>query len=247
MELVRACRVLARHRILLLLGALAAGVAALSALGVVPAGPGGAPVQTAGAARTRLLIDTPNSLITDLRARADIIGPQAALLGDLLAAPQQSDAIERDAGLQKGSLVVLRPPLTAPVAPSTLDEDAAAVAGAAGVSTLTITTSTALPIVTLNAVAPTRADAARLTATAAKALAAVAASRAPDPASAFTVRPLGGVRSIAITAGGGSRIPVAVVAGVMTFLFWCGGMIVALGLLRALRTPPRTAPAKAVS
>jgi hypothetical protein len=242
MELVMAWHIMRRRRILTTLGVIVSALVFLAGVGGKL--PGFSPLQTAGSARARVLVDTPYSLIADLRARADITGPQASLLSDLLAEPEQVAAIEREAGIPEGGLVVLRPTLTLPVAPSNLDQDAASVAAAPGVWTLSATTSTQLPIVTLNAVAPDKAAAFRLATAATTTLTQLADARAPfvpipNSPKGFTIRQLGTPRSIAISEGGGSHVTTSLIAAIMMFLFWCGGVLVVIGLLRALRTPPR--------
>jgi hypothetical protein len=235
MELMSIVGVLAGRRILVLLGALVAIAVGLAAMDAVPIGPAVGGARTTGMARSRILVDTPHSLVGDLRARADTIGAQAALLSDLLAGGEQVRAIARRAGVAPGSLVVLRPAATMPTKPSPLAEDASVAAATPAPATVTVRTSTALPIVTIEAVAPDRATAARLAGAASAALRSLAAEQAPSPPRALVVTELEPVRSVAVVSGAGRRVPLALGGALMAFALWCGAIVVLSGLAGAWR------------
>jgi hypothetical protein len=236
MELVSFLQVLSRHRITVGIGALAALLAGLAVMGALPIGPGGG-VQSAGAARARVLVDMPRSLVTDVDSNADTVGAQANMLMDLMAADPQVRAIAQAAHAPAREVVVLRPALTTPTRPSPLAEDASQVAGAPGLYTVTLTADVALPIVTIEARAPNARAAAALVRATAATLRSLAQSRAPTPRRAMVVRPLEPVRSITLLAGQ-PRKSVAVAVAALVFVFWCVGMVLAASLIRALRRRP---------
>jgi hypothetical protein len=239
MELVMLWRILALHRVALAVGAVCALVAALAGMGVLPVGHGGGATET-DVARARLLIDTRHSLVDDLRARADTIGAQAALLTDLLAAETQRAQIARASRIDPGSLLVLRPQVTAPTKPSTLAERDATLNGVGRVA-LTVQTSELLPIVSLEASAPSGPLAVRVVAAGTASLRSLATARAGRPSHALRVTQLGPVRQTVVRSGGARRVVLGLVGGILAFALWCGGILV-LERARGWRADPTLEP-----
>ena len=192
MDLLSVWRQLLRARLWLGPVLLVAAVAAGAVLGLPPLG-SAAPAPT-GAARARALVDMPFTLVADLRARTDTIGAQAALLSDLLATDEGRAVVARGSGVPERELIVLRPAATNPTKVSPLADDASVVASTPSAYTLTVETSTTLPIVTFGVTAPDRARAARVAAAAVTALQRLAAERAAGPPRALRVRSLEPVR-----------------------------------------------------
>jgi hypothetical protein len=237
MEFLIVSRQLARHRVLVALGALLAIAVCLAVAGMLP-GAGGAPAAT-GLARGRVLIDTPSSLVGDAGASADAIGGQASLLTDLLTGADQQQRIARAAGVPAGSLVVVRPAALAPIDPSNLGEDASIAGSAPALYTVTLQVQPDLPIVTFQAAAPTREAAQRLDDAAMNAMRALVAARAPTPSRALAVRTFEPVRAVTVSGkSAAKRMALGVIAGLLLFTFWVSGIVVAGGVARALRRVP---------
>lgn len=230
MDLLSVWRQLLRARLWLGPGVLVAAVAAGAVLGLPPLG-SAAPAPT-GAARARALVDTPFTLVADLRARTDTIGAQAALLSDLLATDEGRAVVARGSGVPERELIVLRPAATNPTKVSPLADDASVVASTPSAYTLTVETSTTLPIVTFGVTAPDRARAARVAAAAVTALQRLAAERAAGPPRALRVRSLEPVRAISVPAGAHRELVAGAVA-VVVLLVWAAAVVVLSGLTRA--------------
>jgi hypothetical protein len=236
MELVSVVRILHERRVLVGLGALVALLAGLAALGRLPVGPSAAPTQVTSTARTRLMVDMPKPLAADLEANADTIGPQAALLADLMAAAPQAHEIARTAGVAPGQLAVLRPSLIAPAAPSPLGTRAAAASTALPRShVVSIEASTLLPIVEIDTFAPDARAAARLATATTATLKELAAVRARSTSPGLVVKPLEPIRTKPVVSGGPPNPALGLFAAFMTFVLWCLALVLASGLGRAWR------------
>lgn len=246
MELVTVVRILHERRMLVGLGVIVALLAGLAAAGRLPVGPSAAPTKVTATARTRLMVDMPKPLAVDLDARADTIGPQAALLADLMAAAPQTQVIAREAGVTPGQLAVLRPNLTAPAAPSPLGTRAVAASTAVPRShVVSIQASTLLPIVEVDAFAPNSRAAARLAAATTTALETLAAERARGTSRGLVVKPLEPIRTKPVIRGGPPNPALGVFAAFMTFVLWCIALVLAAGLGRGWRRAVAPVPGPA--
>ncbi len=232
MEFLSIWRILVRARVFVGLGVIAAALAGLAVVGVLPVGPAAAGSQTIGVARTQVLIDTPQSLINDLGARADSVGAQTWLLSDLLTGEEPSAAIARAARVSPDDLAVINGVMRAPTKISPLAVRASQLSTRARKYTVAVETSTELPIITLQAAAPDRATAQRLAEAATTQLTALAAARAPSPDAALAVKPIEPVRAIDVTEAGPPRVPLALLAFTVVFAMCCAGIVIGAGALR---------------
>jgi hypothetical protein len=112
-----------------------------------------------GVASTRVLINTPSSIVADLNpAGGASLSTHAQLLGNLLSSDQVHDAIAKSAGLAPTDLTV-SPLAVGGVVQTPLAVTAPAPVGAASVS---VNADPLLPLITISATAPTPKQAAAL-------------------------------------------------------------------------------------
>jgi hypothetical protein len=229
------------------LGALLAAALGLAASGKVAVGPFGAQELHSGLATANIQIDTPRPLAVDARASAAIATQQAMMLAERLSADTARAAIARRADVPSDELAVLssRTAIVGRTSPAAR----AAVDVASSLPSryrLTVSSTSDAPIISLVAAAPDVASARRLAAAAAPAVANMIAA-APDTVwKRLEVRPLARPDAVAINAGG-SKPLLGVVAGLIAFVGWCWGLVVACGMLRAWRGSPSIRPAAARS
>jgi hypothetical protein len=115
--------------------------------------------HTIGVASTRVLINTPSSIVADLNpAGGTSLSTHAQLLGNLLSSDQVHDAIAKSAGLAPADLTI-SPLAVGGVVQTPLAVTAPAPVGAASVS---VNADPLLPLITINASAPTPKQAAAL-------------------------------------------------------------------------------------
>jgi hypothetical protein len=235
MELVALLRVLWRHKLVVAAGGLLAiGLAVMLA---------NKPTTRFGAASSKVLIDTPTSQLVD----ADPVGAptlawRAALLAELMGTDAIRVRIAREMGVAPQSLVITAPsqavaPIPLPLPVKALD--AAAASAARKPLQLSIDELRQLPIVRIDARAPSRRTAARLVTVASTVL----ADAVRAPAASATVHPvdlqdlvaheLGPVRSRAIV--NGPRRVMAAGMAIAVFVLWCSGVMLISGLARARR------------
>jgi hypothetical protein len=105
-----------------------------------------------GVASTRVLINTPSSIVADLNpAGGNSLSTHAQLLGNLLSSDQVHNAIAKSAGL-RAEQVTISPLAVGGVIQTPLAVTAPAAVGASSVS---VNADPLLPLITINATAPT--------------------------------------------------------------------------------------------
>jgi len=217
MGLVGLLRVLWRRRIAVAVGALLAVAVAVAGIQR-----GAAPARTSSL--SKVLIDTPKSLVADAQAQgAGTIHTRAQLMGRLIADDNAKAAIARKAGLRPDQLAILGSGTAAPpdvVTP--LAEQALTVAKPIQPYLVAVEVEPSLSIVTIDANAPNREQAVRLDLAAVATLSSVA-RRAPGGGSSVAVERLGKPLIVTKAAGGGGM---KAVGGALAFLgLWCLGCV----------------------
>lgn len=234
MELLPILRLAWRRRL-----ALGLGVVVAVALGVLSAR-GGA--THAGVASTHLLLDTPVSQLVDAAPKgADTLGWRTELLADLVTTRQARLQIAREAHVPVRQLVVVSPLLNTPVLPTTLPRRAARVAaGASGLYVLSVLADGTLPMVALQARAPSRAAAEAVVAAGASALKAAAALPADSPdTQPIVVQDAGSIRGLDVASGAGRKRMLAV--AIASLSLWCTAILLVPAVLRRARRGIRRA------
>lgn len=227
MGLVGLLHVLWRRRIVVFIGLLlTAGVAALG----IQRSSGAASASSL----SRVLVDTPSSLVADARARgAATIYTRARLIGNLIATDEARAAIAARAGLDGGELAVAAPGSGAPPEVITpLAEQAIEVARPRAPYLVSVEVAPELPILAIDAFAPTRAEAEQLGTATIAALPAVARA-APGGGSAVAIEPLGEAEVTLKPAPQGRAK--ALIGALLLLLFWCIGCVVFDGVARRRR------------
>jgi hypothetical protein len=237
MELTALLRVLWQHRLLVALGALAAGALGLSVAS-------GHVSSRLGIAHVRVVLDTPTSQFVDaVPDGADTLPWRAALLADLAASDTSTRQIAKAMGIAPSALVVSAPYLSAApigVPLPTRALDAAAVKPEP--YQLAIQGVGANPIIGIDAQAPTRAQAARLAAVAIDALRTriAAPATAADPQQ-LVLENVGPVRAKEVNQD--SPFKAAAAASIAAFTLWCGIIVFTAGVHRRSRRSARLARA----
>lgn len=224
MELVALARVLWRCRIAVTLGGVAA--IALSLLITTSA------TSRVGVASMRLVLDTPKSQTVDAYpAGLETLEWRAALLADLMAAEPTREQIAREMGIATESLVVTAPLMSVAPVPVPLPRHALDVAAVvAEPYRVEIQAVSPLPIIGIDARAPSRQQAARLVTIGAVALKAAAASELTSEGERLVVGDVGPVRAREVVEG--PRRMVALVIAVFVFGLWCGCITLVAGVSR---------------
>jgi len=227
MELVGTLRLLWRRRLLVALGAVAA--AAVFLVGA------GGKTREISIASTGVVLDTPDSqLIHPAPRGAETLPWRAGLLADLLTTRPAVTRLAREAGVSRRQLAVMDPSLALPPVPASLPKNAAEVAARTpGPYVLLVTFDQLIPIVSIDAAAPSRRAAVRLAAAAAAALKAGAPSTSATSRPAFVVESVGPIRTK--RAGGKSNDKVALAVSCLSFVLWCAAIAVVSGFRAALR------------
>jgi hypothetical protein len=228
-ELVAFVSVLWHHRV-----AVAVGAVLAVALGVL-AMQGSS--SRLGVASASVVLDTPSSQLIDAAPLgADTLASRAALLGDLLGSDSLRPRIAETMRLPQDKVAVTAPYRVAPPIATPLPEralEAAAITPEPYV--LAVQSPTELPVIAIDASAPSRADAERLVKVAIEVLAATASEYAGRPdIQPFVVESLRPVRSRDIV-DDAHRIIGAGVA-MVAFAFWCALVAIMHGVRRALRS-----------
>jgi hypothetical protein len=227
MELVALLRILWRYRIATLAGA---GIAV--ALGVMALRSGS--TSSVGVASLRVLLDTPKSQTVDVDPKnAWTLEWRAALLADLAPGGTVRGRVLRELHIPAGQLNVTTPDFAAPPVPFPLPVHAIkAATGGPEPYQLVVSYASYLPIMGLDASAPTKAEAARVANAAADALRAEAATdRAPD--SRFVVDDMGPVQAKQIV--NHPRKIIAPLVTMVVFLMWCSALTVFAAVARRRR------------
>lgn len=219
MELVALLRILWRRRVYVLAGlvlALAIGFAASRG-----------PSTQLGIASTRVVLDTVDSQLVDAEpVGADTLAWRAALLGDLMGSDAGRPRIAYAMGIPERDLAVVAPHLNEPPKNTPLARRASE---AAAVTTqpyvVAIQADGPLPIIDVDATAPSRGDAARLATAATDAIRQIAAAhRDTAELLAFVVDDAGAMKTKAIT--NGPRRGLAAGLALVFLALWCAGVIV---------------------
>lgn len=243
MELVSAVRLLARRRLLVAAGVLAAALVGVLASGVFAVGPFGGPELRSIVGYTRLQLDTPNSLLVDLRSSSATIGTQTVLFADEMHKRPVHASIAAAAGIRANELTVVTataayPPRVSPLA--TTGASVAAIAYSPYV--LTIKASTDLPVVGIEVAGPDIATVGRLAQAPVEVLQQLADARAPNAQARFTVRTLTPVSFTEEVVGGGRTILIGIGAFVALSILWGAALVVGSGVMRLWRRPASEPP-----
>jgi hypothetical protein len=188
-----------------------------------------------GLATARILVDTPSSQVVEVAPKgSESLGVRASLLASLMVDGVVEEAIAKRAGLAPNKLVGVTETATEPAPVSKPPSPSASVL------TTRVVTNTGgdqLPIIEIEAQAPTQAGASRLAAAATSGLrdylnSKAALQRIPN-ADRLQVTGLGA--PVASKVGRGPSNTIAVVVVLFTFILGCAGMLVVLALVRAWR------------
>jgi len=193
---------------------------------------------TIGLASAQLLIDTPDSVVADLRpAGADALSARTGLLANVIASDTVRTAIARDAGVPVDRLAIITPSAGTTAAGTLLSTRATQAANGPTGYLLNIRADPTLPIIQISAQAPTVRKAAQLAGAATIGLRqyiddVAATQRIPDRRR-FVVTTLGAAKAEAATRG--PRLLVALIVAIMTFVVGCAGIVIVSGIARGWR------------
>ena len=226
MELVALLRILWRAKIAVVVGMVAA--VAIGFLAMKSSS------SSFGVSSMRVVLDTPRSqTIVANSPNAWTLEWRASLLAELAEADEMHNRIAREMKIAPDRLVITAPDLSVPLEPMPLPQHAL---DAAGVLTqpyqLSIQAAPLLPIINIDAQAPSKADAARLATAAADAFRTEAA-KGTEPDARFVVDDVGPVHAKAII--NGPRRSMAGAAAVLFFAAWCSAITVVAAAWRARR------------
>lgn len=218
MGLVGLFRVLWRRRILVAVGALLAIAAAVVG---VQRGAGAAPTASS---LTKVLIDTPQSLVADAQAHgAGTIYTRARLVGGLIVDDEAKAEIARRAGLQPSELAILGPGAAAPPTIVTpLAEQAITVAKPTQPYLVSVEVAPDLPILSIDANAPDRDRAVKLGKAAVDTLSTVAQA-APGGGGSVAIEQLG--KPLIATKAAASGKAKALGGALVLFILCCLGCV----------------------
>lgn len=243
MELMSVLRVLARRRVLVLLGIVAAAVGGFAATGAISFGPFGSPKRHSSVAHAQMQIDTPKSQIVDLEANTSAIGTQTVMLADRLPKADVLAAIARTAGIAPSRLAVLPTDAAQPAWVSPLATRAAEMASTTERAyVLKVTATGDFPVITVEAAGPRRATVARLARAPTTVLQRMTADGAANPQRRLSVRALGPVEFDDDVVSGGRHALVGALVFVVLAVMWCFAIVMATGVARWWRTAPGDAP-----
>jgi hypothetical protein len=192
-----------------------------------------------GVASARMLIDTPDSQVVDLNPKgADTLSSRASLLANLMVSSPVKSIIARNAGIPADRLVAIAPAAPGgPTAPTPLSQRATEAAKAPGTYLLTLQADETLPIISIDAQAPTANEAARLanatTAGLRDYLRSVAGAQNVPAARQIVVSGLGAAQAADVVRG--PRRLFAIAAFVLVFGFACFSVIMISGIARGWR------------
>jgi hypothetical protein len=221
-------RLLTRRRLILALG-LVVAIAAGYKLGHKPAAAG-------GIAKTRVVVDTPDSsLVAGAPKGADTLSWRATLLAMQLATDQSQRELAAKAGVPAGQLAVTDTELAAPTALAPLPTAAAKAADStAKPYAVSVGTDDTLPIITIQTAAPDRAGAVRLAHAAIGTLQAGASPKDTTALQGLTFSTAGPIDARAVAGGGGTKQ--MVIMAVVVFGLWWVCMLIGPAIAGAKRT-----------
>jgi hypothetical protein len=194
-----------------------------------------------GIASARMLIDTPASQVVDLNPKgADTLNSRASLLANLMVSTPVKSIIARDAGVQPDRLIAIAPTAPGsggPTVPTTLSQKASEASKTPGAYLLTLQSDETLPIISIDAQAPTAAAAARLANAATTGLRdylrSVAGAQNLPAGRQIVVSGLGGAQAADQVRG--PRKLFAIAAFIFVFGFACFAIIMISGIARGWR------------
>jgi hypothetical protein len=232
LEILAFLRALWRRRLLV-----AVGAAVAIALAVILSGGDSSRLGTASA---RVVLDTPDSQLVHAEPPgADSLGWRAAVLADLAATRPLKTQIARELRIPLDRLAVVAPQRAEPSVATPLARSAAEAAAITPEPyVVAIRSRDPLPIISIDASAPSRSGAAKLAAAAETAL--VAASRTPADAydvQEFLVERVGPIRTDEVV--NAPRRVVGLVAAAVVFGLWCLAVMVATSAAGRRRSPGR--------
>jgi hypothetical protein len=190
-----------------------------------------------GAATARILVDTPSSQVIEVAPKgSETLGARASLLANLMAQGEVKAAIARRSGVPVNRLFVVTPGAIDPQE-VTPQQQSDPTADLLSVDVMTNDAGEELPIIDVDAQAPTAVGAARLADSAVAGLqdylnSKAAAERVPE-AHRLRVRGLGGAQGRYISRGPG--VALALVAVIFIFGFLCSMLLLFLALARRWR------------
>lgn len=213
MELVALFRMLWRFRAAVVVGGLLSLMLGFMAVRGTP--------SRLGVASLRVAVDTPSSeTVAADPPGASSLAWRAALSADLMATATIRQRIAKQMNVDSEKLAVTAPSLSIPMVPTPLPVAASKAAGTvAEPYQLAIQSVSDLPIVEIDARAPTRATAAMLARVASDELKAEFAVTGTHGTEKFVVNSVGPVRSRAIVSG--PRKVMAVAIAFVVFTLWC--------------------------
>jgi uncharacterized protein involved in exopolysaccharide biosynthesis len=227
-EVVAILQDLWRRRLLVLVGVVLA-IAAGAMLMTRPA------PKDSAVALTSVTLDTPRSQVVDANpSGADTLAWRASMLADLMATEPVASKVARELGVPESDLAVVNPALESPEVSSSLPKNAAKAAEVTEQQhVLVLGYDEVLPIVSIEALAPSRAAATRLANAAADQLQAAATGTGTAELQGFVVEEVGPVRVEDVSAPSGK---LKALAAVMVLLgAWCGAVALLPGIGRAWR------------
>jgi hypothetical protein len=236
MELVALLRILWRHRIAVAVGAVVAVMVGLLVLR--------SDRTQLGVASMRVILDTPQSQTLDVVPEGvTTLEWRTGLYADLMADKASRERIAHDMGIEVDELVVRSPALSAPLVSIPLPQAALDAAGVVSEPyELAIQALPPLPIIAIDARAPSREAAARLAGAAADALSAATAVEATAETQKFVMTAVGPPKARTVVNGPGRAIVLAAV--VVVFCCWCAGITLIAAITRGRRRrrprPPRS-------
>jgi hypothetical protein len=182
-----------------------------------------------GVASMRVILDTPRSQTVDVApVGVTTLEWRTGLYADLMADETSRERIAGAMGIDVDKLVVRSPALSAPLVPIPMPQ--AALDAAATI------TEPPLPIIAIDARAPSREEAGRLATAAADALKAATEVELTDETQQFVMTEVGPPKTRAVVNGPGRSMAFVVIAVVLCA--WCTGITLIAALARSRRRRP---------
>lgn len=213
---------------------IAVAIGVLLTVGVVALALGRGSGAASATSMNRVLIDTPSSLVADARARgATTIYTRARLIANLIATDEARTSIAARAGVDRAELAVAAPGSGAPPEVITpLAEQAIEVARPRAPYLVSVEVAPELPILSIAASAPTRAEAEKLGEATIAALPGIARA-APGGGSAVAIEPQG-EPEVTLQPAPQGRAKL-LIGAVLLLLAWCIGCVLFDGAARRRR------------
>jgi hypothetical protein len=238
MEFVTLLRILWRYRIAVAIGWIVAVLLGLAFLR--------GPTSHFGVASMRVVLDTPDSQTVDVDPDgASTLDWRADLAADLVGTDRARQRIAQQMGIAVDDLAVVAPFMSVPIVATPLPKTALETAATVPQPyQLAIQAALPLPIILIDARAPSAQRAAQLASTAADALKAEFAVESTPETQKFVVEDVGPARSREIVNSPRRMMAAAVVF--IAFVMWCTSITLFAGLSRARRrTRARMRPGSA--